>query len=176
MEDGSYLDEFIRNHRKDKTVLEKLRDAFRALVDKLTGGVRERPRNFLLILAEENFNPRPPLGATRQTRNFTKCGEAFAQRSRTQQVLRNRLILKFTGHIVPLHMSVMLLVHRTIPPVQTKTFCYPDISSLPHSREYVNSNHRFGKIRQKPRQRPQNETHFAVFDGAEKQRIKLAIF
>ena len=50
MEDGRYLDEFIRNQR----------DAFRALVDKLTGGVRERPRNFLLILAEENFNPRSP--------------------------------------------------------------------------------------------------------------------
>lgn len=52
MEDGRYLDEFIWNQR----------DAFRALVDKLTGGVRERPRNFLLILAEENFNPRPPHG------------------------------------------------------------------------------------------------------------------
>lgn len=42
MEDGSYLDEFIRNHRKDKTVLEKLRDAFRALVDKLTGKAKRQ--------------------------------------------------------------------------------------------------------------------------------------
>ena len=42
MEDGSYLDEFIRNHRKDKTVLEKLRDAFRALVDRLTGKAKRQ--------------------------------------------------------------------------------------------------------------------------------------
>lgn len=42
MEDGSYLDEFIRNHRKDKSVLEKLRDAFRALVDKLTGKAKRQ--------------------------------------------------------------------------------------------------------------------------------------
>lgn len=42
MEDGSYLDEFIRNHRKDKTVLEKLRDAFRALVEKLTGKAKRQ--------------------------------------------------------------------------------------------------------------------------------------
>lgn len=37
MEDGRLLDDFIRKNRKDRTLLEKLRDAFRSLISKLTG-------------------------------------------------------------------------------------------------------------------------------------------
>lgn len=37
IEDGQVLDDFIQKHRQDRTLLEKIRDAIRALVRKLTG-------------------------------------------------------------------------------------------------------------------------------------------
>lgn len=37
IEDGQVLDDFIKKHRQDRTLLEKIRDAIRALVRKLTG-------------------------------------------------------------------------------------------------------------------------------------------
>lgn len=40
LEDGKLLDDFIEKHHNDRTMLEKLRDAIRVLIDKLTG--RER--------------------------------------------------------------------------------------------------------------------------------------
>lgn len=42
MEDGGVLDEFINRHRTDKTLLEKLRDAFRSLWQKLTGAEKRK--------------------------------------------------------------------------------------------------------------------------------------
>ena len=41
-EGGEVLDRFIAQHRTDRTLLEKLRDAFRTLIDKLTGAERRR--------------------------------------------------------------------------------------------------------------------------------------
>ena len=40
MEDSGYLEEFIQSHRQDRTLLEKLRDAFRELGRKLSGRYR----------------------------------------------------------------------------------------------------------------------------------------
>ena len=37
IEDGQVLDDFIKKHRQDRTLLEKIRDAIRALIRKLTG-------------------------------------------------------------------------------------------------------------------------------------------
>lgn len=37
IEDGQVLDDFIQKHRQDRTLLEKIRDAIRALIRKLTG-------------------------------------------------------------------------------------------------------------------------------------------
>ena len=37
IEDGQVLDDFIQRHRQDRTLLEKIRDAIRALIRKLTG-------------------------------------------------------------------------------------------------------------------------------------------
>lgn len=42
MENGQVLDEFIDRHRTDRSLLEKLRDAFRRLVAKLTGADRRK--------------------------------------------------------------------------------------------------------------------------------------
>lgn len=42
MEDGTLLDEFIQKNRKDKTLLEKVRDAIRAIIDVLTGREKQQ--------------------------------------------------------------------------------------------------------------------------------------
>jgi len=42
MENGKLLDDFIEQHRSDRTMLEKLRDAFRELVKKLTGQAKQQ--------------------------------------------------------------------------------------------------------------------------------------
>lgn len=42
IDDGKVLDEFIEKHRDDRTLLEKVRDAIRAILDKLTGAERKR--------------------------------------------------------------------------------------------------------------------------------------
>ena len=42
MEDGRLLDDFIRRHSGERTLLETLRDAFRALLEKLRGGERRQ--------------------------------------------------------------------------------------------------------------------------------------
>lgn len=42
MEDGALLDEFIQKNRKDKTLLEKVRDAIRSLIDVLTGREKQQ--------------------------------------------------------------------------------------------------------------------------------------
>lgn len=42
MEDGALLDEFIQKNRKDKTLLEKVRDAIRSIIDVLTGREKQR--------------------------------------------------------------------------------------------------------------------------------------
>lgn len=42
MEDGRLLDNFIQKNRKDRTLLEKLRDAFRSLISKLTGADKRK--------------------------------------------------------------------------------------------------------------------------------------
>jgi len=42
LEDGRVLDAFIDRHRQDRTLLEKVRDAFRSLWQKLTGAERRR--------------------------------------------------------------------------------------------------------------------------------------
>lgn len=44
MDDGNVLDDFIRKNRDNRTVLEKLRDAFRALWEKLTGKEKNQAR------------------------------------------------------------------------------------------------------------------------------------
>lgn len=41
IEDGQVLDDFIQKHRQDRTLLEKIRDAIRALVRKLTGAEKK---------------------------------------------------------------------------------------------------------------------------------------
>lgn len=41
IEDGQVLDDFIKKHRQDRTLLEKIRDAIRALVRKLTGAEKK---------------------------------------------------------------------------------------------------------------------------------------
>lgn len=41
IEDGQVLDNFIQRHRQDRTLLEKIRDAIRALVRKLTGAEKK---------------------------------------------------------------------------------------------------------------------------------------
>ena len=42
MEDGALLDEFIQKNRKDKTLLEKVRDAIRSIIDVLTGREKQQ--------------------------------------------------------------------------------------------------------------------------------------
>lgn len=42
MEDGTLLDEFIQKNRKDKTLLEKVRDAIRSIIDVLTGREKQQ--------------------------------------------------------------------------------------------------------------------------------------
>lgn len=42
MEDGTLLDEFIQKNRKDRTLLEKVRDAIRAIIDVLTGREKQQ--------------------------------------------------------------------------------------------------------------------------------------
>ena len=42
MEDGTLLDEFIQKNRKDKTLLEKVRDAIRAIINVLTGREKQQ--------------------------------------------------------------------------------------------------------------------------------------
>lgn len=44
IEDGAVLDEFIRRHREDRGLLEKLRDAIRSIIDRLTGRARAKAR------------------------------------------------------------------------------------------------------------------------------------
>lgn len=41
IEDGQVLDDFIQKHRQDRTLLEKIRDAIRALIRKLTGAEKK---------------------------------------------------------------------------------------------------------------------------------------
>ena len=41
IEDGQVLDDFIKKHRQDRTLLERIRDAIRALVRKLTGAEKK---------------------------------------------------------------------------------------------------------------------------------------
>ena len=40
MEDSGFMERFVETHRQDRTLLEKLRDAFRELARKLTGKYR----------------------------------------------------------------------------------------------------------------------------------------
>jgi hypothetical protein len=42
LDDGKALDDFIEKHRDDRTLLQKVRDAIRALVSKLTGGEKRK--------------------------------------------------------------------------------------------------------------------------------------
>lgn len=42
LDDGKVLDDFIRKHHDNRTLLEKLRDAFRALWDRLTGKEKQK--------------------------------------------------------------------------------------------------------------------------------------
>lgn len=44
MEDGTLLDEFIQKNRKDKTLLEKVRDAIRSIIDVLTGREKQQAK------------------------------------------------------------------------------------------------------------------------------------
>ena len=42
MDDGKVLDQFIQKHRTDRTLLQKIRDAIRSFIDKLTGKERKK--------------------------------------------------------------------------------------------------------------------------------------
>lgn len=42
IDDGKVLDEFIERHRDDRTLLQKVRDAIRSLIDKLTGAEKKK--------------------------------------------------------------------------------------------------------------------------------------
>lgn len=42
MDDGKVLDQFIEKHRTDRTLLQKIRDAIRSFIDKLTGKERKK--------------------------------------------------------------------------------------------------------------------------------------
>jgi hypothetical protein len=42
IDDGKVLDDFIERHRDDRTLLQKVRDAIRSLIDKLTGAEKKR--------------------------------------------------------------------------------------------------------------------------------------
>lgn len=42
IDDGKVLDDFIERHRDDRTLLQKVRDAIRSLIDKLTGAEKKK--------------------------------------------------------------------------------------------------------------------------------------
>lgn len=44
IDDGKVLDDFIERHRDDRTLLQKVRDAIRSLIDKLTGAEKKKAR------------------------------------------------------------------------------------------------------------------------------------
>ncbi len=68
LEDGRLLDSFIEKHRDDRTLLEKVRDAIRAVVRRLTGAEKRQART-----AEEKLTAALEAGA-RQARRLQKRG------------------------------------------------------------------------------------------------------
>lgn len=45
IDEGKVLDDFIERHRDDRTLLQKVRDAIRSLIDKLTGAEKKKAQN-----------------------------------------------------------------------------------------------------------------------------------
>lgn len=78
MEDGAFLDKFIQSHSADRTLLEKIRDAFRELVRKLTGAYKtqagqvEHRLTKALEAAEKQVAKTKPAGYTESTKYSMK--------------------------------------------------------------------------------------------------------
>ena len=64
LEDGKLLDSFIEKHRDDRTLLEKVRDAIRAVVRRLTGAEKRQAQT-----AEEKLTAALEAGARQAARN-----------------------------------------------------------------------------------------------------------
>ena len=64
LEDGNLLDSFIEKHRDDRTLLEKVRDAIRAVVRRLTGAEKRQAQT-----AEEKLTAALEAGARQAARN-----------------------------------------------------------------------------------------------------------
>lgn len=99
MEDGRLLDDFIQKNRKDRTLLEKLRDAFRSLISKLTGADKRRAQTAegKLTAALEAAAKQAESLQTNQNAAQTDGESKFSIKRTSQMTLSEQLKMFYDG-------------------------------------------------------------------------------
>ena len=109
MEDGRLLDDFIRRHSGERTLLETLRDAFRALIEKLHGGERRQAQ-----LAVDRLNRALDTAAANAQNNTA------AQESGGEKELFSIKQLKSGEKYVDVDVDQNRFVGLSVPEMQTE--------------------------------------------------------